>query len=110
EDATRPIIAEVSSLAEVPNLAGLPTFTEAAGPDEGGDVRQLVLGGDLDDLGHQRALLTIGSITGRRRAPKLGRARSTTCPATDLSVFTAPRLSMSRTVRVIDDPRLTIWK
>src|SRR5699024_4304662 len=77
---------------------------------EGGDVRQLVLGGDLDDLGHQRALLTIGSITGSRRSPKLVRARSMTSLPTDLSVFTAPRLSISRTARVIDEPRLTIWK
>src|SRR5699024_11753996 len=98
EDATRPIIAEV------------PTLAEAAGPDEGGDVRQLVLGGDLDDLGHQRALLTIGSITGSLRSPKLVRARWTTSPSSDLSVFTAPRLSISRTARVIDAPRLTIWK
>src|SRR5699024_3232096 len=102
EDATLPIVDEAVGLAEVPIPA------EAAGPDEGGDVRQLEQGGDLDDLGHQRALRTIGSITGSRRSPKLVRARSMTSLSTDLSVFTAPRLSISRTARVIDEPRLTI--
>jgi hypothetical protein len=41
-------------------------IAEAARPNEGREVRELVLGGDLDDLRHQRALLTIGSMMGRR--------------------------------------------
>src|SRR5699024_4036806 len=91
-------------------LAEVPIPAKAAGPDEGGDVRQLVLGGDLDDLGHQRALLTIGSITGSRRSPKLVRARSMTSLPTDLSVFTAPRVGLSRPARGIAAPRGPSWE